>query len=128
MVYIDTPYLNEAGIGVDYADFYHFLNGMIDYEHWNSRIDYKSKHRRLKRTYNIWTDANRIKEAFERLFTLFSKSTLAISYRSNGIPSIKELIQLLEMQGRNVTVYRSGEIKYVLSNKQSNEILIVAKK
>ena len=127
LVYIDTPYLNDAGIGVDYADFYHFLNGLIDYEHWNSRIDYKSKHRRLKRTDNVWTDANRIKRAFERLFALFPNSTLAISYRSNGIPSIEELIHLLEAQGRNVTIYRSGEIKYVLSNKESNEILIVAR-
>ena len=103
------------------------MNGLIDYEHWNSRIDYKSKHRRLKRTDNVWTDANRIKRAFERLFALFPNSTLAISYRSNGIPSIEELIHLLEAQGRNVTIYRSGEIKYVLSNKESNEILIVAR-
>ena len=126
-VYIDTPYLNEAGVGVDYADFYHFLNGVVDYEHWGSRIDYSSKHLRLKRTANVWTDANRIKEAFNRLFFQFKDSILAVSYRSNGIPSIDELIGLLETQGRKVTVHQSGKIKYVLSNQHSNEVLIVAK-
>ena len=38
-VYIDTPYLNDSGMGVDYADFYHFLNGLIDYENWNNLIE-----------------------------------------------------------------------------------------
>lgn len=125
-VYIDTPYLNEAGVGVDYADFYHFLNGLVDYEHWSNRIDYSSKHLRLKRTANVWVDASRIKEAFNHLFNQFKNSILVISYRSNGIPTIEELIGLLETQGRKVTVHRSGKIKYVLSNQHSNEVLIVA--
>lgn len=126
LVYIDTPYLNEAGVGVDYADFYHFLNGLVDYEHWSNRIDYSSKHLRLKRTANVWTDASRIKGAFNHLFNQFKDSILAISYRSNGIPSIDDLVGLLETQGRKVTVYQSGKIKYVLSNQHSNEVLIVA--
>lgn len=52
LVYIDTPYINEKGIGVDYADFYHFLNGLVFYDDWNNMIDYNSKHLRLKRQYN----------------------------------------------------------------------------
>lgn len=126
LVYIDTPYLNEAGLGVDYADFYHFLNGLVNYEHWAEHIDYNSKHLRLKRSDNIWNDANRIKEAFERLFIQFSNSILAISYRSNGMPSIQEIVDMLKKNGRAVQIYKSEEIKYVLSNKQSNEILIIA--
>ena len=30
LVYIDTPYVNRAGTGVDYLDFYHFLEGIVD--------------------------------------------------------------------------------------------------
>lgn len=125
-VYIDTPYLNDKGIGVDYADFYHFLNGLVDYDNWNTRIDYKSKHLRLLRQPNVWNNSETIYRAFERLFYQFRNSYMAISYRSNGIPQIKELVEMLERFGKTVNIYQSNEIKYALSTKQSNEILIVA--
>jgi len=31
--FLDTPYVNEKGIGVDYADFYHFLDGLVNYKY-----------------------------------------------------------------------------------------------
>lgn len=37
LVYIDPPYLNSSGIGIDYFDFYHFLEGLASYESWESR-------------------------------------------------------------------------------------------
>lgn len=127
LVYIDTPYLNDAGVGVDYADFYHFLNGLMDYEHWAENIDFQSKHLRLKRKKSVWSDALQIEAAFGLLFRKFSDSVLVVSYRSNGIPSIERLVYMLESLGRCVSVYKSAHIKYALSNRQSNEVLIVAK-
>ena len=127
LVYIDTPYINENGVGVDYADFYHFLNGLVDYDSWNELIDYKSKHLRLFRKPNVWNEKEQIYDAFEKLFYKFSDSILVISYRSNGIPTIEELVTLLTKLGKGVKVYQSNEMKYVLSSKVSNEILIVAK-
>ena len=126
LIYIDTPYINSDGLGLDYADFYHFLNGLVNYDNWGSMIDYSSKHLRLKRETNDWTDSQKIHNAFENLFDKFSESTLVISYRSNGIPKTEELVKMLEKIGKNVKIYQSSEIKYVLSNKQSNEVLIVA--
>ena len=125
-VYIDTPYLNNKGIGVDYADFYHFLNGLVDYDNWGKKIDYKSKHLRLLRQPNVWNNSNTIHQAFKQLFTQFQNSTMAISYRSNGIPTIEELINMLEGLGKKVKIYQSNNIKYALSTTQTNEILIVA--
>jgi adenine-specific DNA methylase len=125
-VYIDTPYLNEKGIGVDYADFYHFLNGLVDYDNWNDRIDYKSKHFRLLRQPNVWNDSETIHQAFEKLFSQFRHSTMAISYRSNGIPTIDELVCILERLGKKVRIHQSNNMKYVLSTKESQEVLIVA--
>lgn len=31
LVYIDTPYISAKGIGVNYFDFYHFLEGVVSY-------------------------------------------------------------------------------------------------
>lgn len=126
LIYIDTPYLNDKGVGVDYADFYHFLNGLVNYETWEQLIDYKSKHLRLRREYSIWNDKSHIVEGFERLIDHFQQSILAFSYRSNGIPSIDEILSLLNQRGRRTTVHYSRDIKYALSDTKSKEVLIVS--
>lgn len=126
LIYIDTPYINEKGIGVDYADFYHFLNGLVNYDKWSSLIDYDSKHHRLQREYNIWTDKNNIIEGFNKLVDNFKDGILVFSYRSNGIPSIEALLGLLKKRGRNNKLCYSRDIKYVLSDKKSKEVLIIS--
>ena len=126
LVYIDTPYINEKGVGVDYADFYHFLNGLLYYDDWGNMIDYSSKHHRLKRKYSLWTDKDNITTGFSRLVERFSESILVFSYRSNGIPSIDALIRLLEAYGRHNELRYSHDIKYVLSDTRSKEVLIIS--
>lgn len=126
LVYIDTPYLNEKGVGVDYADFYHFLDGMVCYDDWKNRIDYQSKHLRLKRKYSIWNDKNNILYGFNRIIDNFAESILVFSYRSNGIPSIDELVKLLEAKGRKNELHYSCDIKYALSDTKSKEVLIIS--
>lgn len=126
LVYIDTPYINEKGVGVDYADFYHFLNGLVYYDNWSSLIDYSSKHHRLMRQYNIWADKEHILEGFKKLIEQFKSSILVFSYRSNGIPSIESLIDILELNGRRCDLRFTKEIKYALSDIKSKEVLIIS--
>lgn len=127
LVYIDTPYISEKGVGLDYLDFYHFLEGIIDYNVWEKRIDYNSKHKRLKLNGSDWTSSQKIENSFERLIKQFKNSILVISYRSDGIPCIQKIKDMLVENGKHVTIYESSEMKYVLSNKQSTEILIVGR-
>lgn len=127
LIYIDTPYISENGVGIDYFDFYHFLEGITDYENWGNRIDYNSKHKRLKLNKSDWTNALTIEKSFEKLIKQFNNSILAISYRSNGIPSIQRIKEILVENGKEVTIYESREMKYVLSNKYSTEVLIIGK-
>jgi adenine-specific DNA methylase len=112
---------------LDYLDFYHFLEGLVDYENWDTRIDYSSKHKRLKLNGSDWTNSRRIEDSFERLIKKFNNSILVISYRSDGIPAIKRIEELLVENGKQVTIHESSEMKYVLSNKQSTEILIIGR-
>ena len=51
---------------------------------------------------------------------------MAMSYRSNGIPTIDELVGILERLGKKVRIHQSNNMKYVLSTKESHEVLIVA--
>lgn len=127
LVYIDTPYISRQGEGVDYRDFYHFLEGLTVYEEWGTQIDHRSKHRRLKRLPSVWTDKQCIYDAFDRLFNHYRDSVLVVSYRSDGIPSIDELFTLLKKYKQNVRIEWFGQYKYVLStNHRSAEVLFIA--
>lgn len=127
LVYIDTPYISEKGVGVNYFDFYHFLEGLVDYPNWAHRIDNRSKHKRLKREESEWNSASMIEASFEKLIHKFKDCIIVISYRSDGIPDIQRIKNILIENGKNVTIYESREIKYVLSKKQSSEVLIIGK-
>ncbi|MBN2047821.1 MAG: DNA adenine methylase [Anaerolineaceae bacterium] len=126
LVYIDTPYISQKGVGVDYRDFYHFLEGLTMYDEWDNHIDYKSKHRRLIRKPNPWNDKKLIHSSYEKLVSNFKDSILVVSYRSDGIPSEDDLIQIMKRYKDDVTVLHFGQYKYALShNSKSKELLII---
>ena len=126
LVYIDTPYFSgHSNIGVDYKDFYHFLEGICKYDSWKDNIDKKSKHLRLIKEKTIWEDKNRITDAFDQLFNKFKDKKIVISYRSEGIPSEEKIIELLKKYKGNVKVHRIN-YKYALSNNDGKELLFVA--
>ena len=127
LVYVDTPYISRKGVGVDYLGFYHFLEGLVNYSKWSGMIDYKTKHKRLRKKSSIWTDKNTIFTAFDKLFERFKDSILVVSYRSDGIPSIGELIALLKKYKPNVEELRRRNYKYVLSTNHSEEVLLIGK-
>ena len=124
LVYIDTPYISQKGMGVDYLDFYHFLEGLVNYPKWGEMIDYKTLHKKLKSTKSIWTDKNKITTAFDKLFDKFKKSILVVSYRADGIPSIEDLVTLLRKYKSNVQEIKRTNYKYVLSTNHSAEVLL----
>lgn len=125
LVYIDTPYISKKGAGVNYFDFYHFLEGLADYANWAQKIDQKSKHKKMVNGENQWSNKNKIKTAFERLFGKYKDSTLVVSYRDDGIPSIVELENMLKSFKKEVEI-KKADYKYVLSNGDSKEVLLIA--
>ena len=126
LVYIDTPYISQKGTGVDYLNFYHFLEGLCNYDNWESLIDHTRKHKPINSSFNPWNSPKTISQAFADLFGKYRKSHLIISYRSDGIPSIEELIYHLKPLKKNILYYYYGDYKYVLSkNGNSKEVLIV---
>lgn len=126
LVYIDTPYISQNGVGVDYRDFYHFLEGLTMYSDWNNHLDHESKHKRLKPKYNIWNDKDHIVDGFDKLFSRYRDSILVVSYRSDGIPSGEELMNIMKKYKSSVELYHFGSYKYVLSkNSSSKELLLI---
>jgi Adenine-specific DNA methylase len=128
LVYIDTPYVSPSGVGVDYYQFYHFLEGILHYHDWEKLIDSRSKHHRLKPKKNIWCDPREIYQGFERVFKNFEDSILVISYRTPGIPSKDDLIDILGSYKKDVKYFETN-YKYVLTKKgsENGEILLIGK-
>ena len=126
LVYIDTPYISKTGSSVDYHWYYHFLEGLAMYDSWGEMIEYSSKHLRLKPRQSEWVNKRKIHAAFDSVFRRHKDSTIVVSYRSDGIPSERELLHLLQRYKRHVTVRHYGKYQYVLStNNRSREILLI---
>ncbi len=126
LVYMDTPYINKNGVGVDYFDFYHFLEGLVDYANWPDRINRQRKHLPLNGVRSAWSNPKQTKEAFATLFERYRNAVLVVSYRSDGIPSEDDLIDLMRTFKQKVRCIHFGEYKYVLStNGNSKELLII---
>lgn len=127
LVYIDPPYVSARGVGVDYAHFYHFLEGMVEYDEWAERIDHGSKHRRMHAVDSPWTNPRSVASAFDRVFERFSGAQLAVSYRNDGIPSIDDLAALLRRHGRKPHVHQLRRYQYALSiQRDTREVLMIA--
>lgn len=126
MAYVDPPYSNGTGVAVDYFGFYHFLEGLADYSNWKARIDYSKKHRPLLGGTNGWTSGAGIRSMLAQYIPMVRTKTLALSYRSDGQPSIDELLEFVGKSFSKVELHRFGNYKYVLStNCSTEEILIV---
>lgn len=125
LVYLDPPYLNAKGVGVDYHTFYHFLEGIVRYDRWVDQIDFQSRHRRLQPLPSGWTNANTILSMFEALIARHQQSIIVLSYRDDGIPSKAQLIELLHAYKPHVQE-ASHTHQYALSRKELHEILLIA--
>jgi adenine-specific DNA-methyltransferase len=126
LVYFDPPYLNAHGVGVDYRDFYHFLEGLVQYERWPDLIDRESKHLRLTPVDNPWSDPMRSPDMFRRVFSQFRNAVLVVSYRSDGTPGIDELQSALREVKTVVRVEELETYQYALSKqRQTREVLII---
>lgn len=125
LVYIDTPYIPVKGSLTQYREFYHFLEGIVNYGIWESKIDISSKHKKLVSEYCVWEDKNKIDMAFGDLFDKFKESIIVVSYRDDGIPSIDRLQAMLKDLNKKTTVYRE-DYKYALSKRTTKEVVIVA--
>ena len=105
LVYIDTPYISPFS-DCDYTRRYHFVEGYCRY--WKG-VEITDTTTKKMRSYDTaFSTKARARQAFQKLFHHFHKSTLAISYSSNCIPSKVEMIELLKNEKSKVTVYESA--------------------
>jgi len=127
LVYLDPPYVPVRGAGADYLRHYHFLEGLCDPVTWGARIDRGSRNLRFADAPSPWADRRRLRALLRRVFEHHRSSILALSYRSDGVPSPEEIEADLRAVRGAVQIHDAGEYQYVLStNRRSRELLFVA--
>lgn len=125
LVYLDPPYLSKKGKNetADYLSCYHFLEGICNYETWESIIDYQTKNLRLKDTVKSNDfKINNVTKTYDQLFETFHKSIIVLSYKKGGVPSIDTLVRLLKRHKRKV-VTKSVPYNYALNKQSQNSII-----
>jgi len=129
LLYIDPPYMkqNSSQSGNDYQNYYHFLEGILDYDHWSEKINSDLKHQPYSVDKSEWIDRDHIVAKFDALFDRFQDSILVISYNTEGYPSPDQLRDIIGSYKSTVEI-RYKEIKYALKKKKrkNTEVLIIA--
>ena len=132
LVYIDTPYVSPFS-DCDYTRRYHFVEGFSSY--WEGAEILSNTLTKKIRSYPTdFSTRARAFDAFEKLFHHFRKSSLVVSYSSNGIPSERQMVELLRGFKRKVEVhkiphlYSHGNHKHKVgdNNNSVQEFLFIA--
>ena len=94
---------------------------------WNSGF-HRAKCARATDPPSPWADRRQLRSLLRRVYERFPDAILALSYRSDGVPSPAEIEQDLGAVRGEVRVHDAGEYQYVLStNRRSRELLFVAR-
>ncbi|MGD1046595.1 MAG: DNA adenine methylase [Bacteroidota bacterium] len=125
LVYLDPPYFrkdsrNETS---NYLKCYHFLEGLANFPDWISDQKFHEQY--------LSSDINKknIREVLENLCVNFRNSTLLISYKAYGEPSISWICSVLRKLGKSVHT-RSKHYAYALNHQngdaiKNREVLII---
>ncbi|WP_332774154.1 DNA adenine methylase [Phenylobacterium sp.] len=103
LVYLDPPYVPRSDDNC-YIKRYHFLEGLSCY--WQGLpIDEGTKVKKIAKRYTPFSYRRTAVEAFDSMFARFAKSTIVLSYSSNGFPDLDQLVSLMERHKQAVTVF-----------------------
>jgi DNA adenine methylase len=103
LVYLDPPYFSPKSDN-DYVRRYHFVEGLV--KNWEGlEIQENTKTKKFKSYKSPFSNKNEAYNEFEKLFSKFRNSIIAVSYSSNSLPTKDELTEILKGFKNNVVVH-----------------------
>lgn len=113
LVYLDPPYFSPLSDN-EYVRRYHFVEGLV--RNWQGvEIQKHTKTRKFKSYPTPFGTRDGAMSAFDSLFRKHRNSVLLISYSSNSLPTMDELLALLTNHKRHVEVF-SIDHRYSFGN------------
>lgn len=130
LVYLDPPYCSTSSTqGTNYLLFYHFLEGLANYDNWAMMINSatgKTKRPDDTKEIDYWAKKKHVSESFKKLIERFQNNIIVLSYQSDGIPSRYRIMEILRTYKKRVAVYWRPT-RYVLSKSLTRELLFIAR-
>ena len=129
IVYIDPPYFNKSS-SITYHTRYHFLEGLTHYELIEDYINKKKKNKEIQINKNLeFEQKTCFVQQLSDLFAKYKDSIIAMSYTTNGYPSIDEIVKIMSQYKEYVVVKNLGHIAFALNknNGTREEVLIIGK-
>jgi adenine-specific DNA-methyltransferase len=103
LVYLDPPYVPRSDDNC-YMKRYHFVEGLSCY--WRGvRIMKDTKVKKIEKPHSPFGSRKTAIDAFDRLFGLYRRSKIVLSYSSNGYPDRGVLEDLLRRYKSRVTAF-----------------------
>jgi len=116
LVYMDPPYYSPYSDN-EYVRRYHFIEGIAC--NWEGvEIQWNTKTRKFKNYPTPFSTRNGAYSAFDKLFNKFKDSILVVSYSSNSLPTIDEMVGLLSKYKSYVDVV-AVDYKYSMGNRNN---------
>ena len=128
LIYIDTPYFSRNSTSVSYHNRYHFLEGIVHYSEIPNHINYSKVNRELD--FGICPEFEK-KSMYianlHRLLDFHRNSVIALSYTTNGYPTVEELVLIMMEHKGRVQMVDLGAHSFALNkdNDERHEVLIV---
>ena len=102
LVYIDPPYYSPYSDN-EYVRRYHFVEGLAC--DWTGvAIQEETKTKKFKSYPTPFSSRNGAYNAFNTLFERFADSVILVSYSSNSLPTLEEMVELISRYKKHVEV------------------------
>ncbi len=125
-IYLDPPYLNRLGQSTDYDKFYHFLDGLCEYSRFGEAPSTK-RHLPCSAKLSAWATTDAALQELKDVSDRWPQATLALSYRSDGLPTLDAIEEVFKAANRRVTLAPLSDYKYALAHSDRTvEILALA--
>jgi DNA adenine methylase len=113
LVYIDPPYYSPLSDN-EYVRRYHFVEGLA--RDWQGvEIQEHTVTKKFKSYPTPFSSRKGATDAFDKLFKRFRESVLVVSYSSNSLPTLDEMVSIMSKHKRHVEVV-PVDYKYSFGN------------
>lgn len=119
LVYMDPPYFSPLSDN-EYVRRYHFVEGLAcDWE--GLEIQQHTKTKKFKSYPTPFSSRKGAFDAFDKLFHRFKDSILVVSYSSNSLPTLDEMVGLMSKYKEKVEVVKV-DYKYSFGNQKEGVV------
>jgi DNA adenine methylase len=113
LIYFDPPYFTPKSDN-QYVRRYHFVEGLA--RNWEGvEIQEHTKTKKFRSYETPFSTEDGARKAFETIFRNFKDSTILVSYSSNSLPRLDEIVETMSRYKKDVTVIPIGH-RYSFGN------------